>query len=524
MKRKILISLLTSSLLIFIPARVEDFWSSGVDKISSMLSLIEENYFDQVNQKELIFAIIRGMLQTLDPHSYFLEPENFSRLKEEHSGKYHGLGIMIQKQEDRLVVISPIEGGPAYRLGIQAGDVISHINGESTKPISSFEAMQKLRGPKGTSVTITIVREGLKEPFELTVEREEIPLYSVPYAFILEEGIGYISIRNFSSTTTHEFEEKMERLSGQGMRKLILDLRENGGGTFMQSLELADEFLPKGALLVSIKGRNPYYNREFKAVRGNQYEQIPLVILINRGSASAPEIFCGAIRDNDRGLIVGEESWGKGLVQTVFPLGEELGIALSTAEYFTPSGASIQRDYTNLDDYMLSRDVPEEKREVRYTLRGRKVLAQGGIFPDYQVSMSRTALTGMLLLRGAFFNYARKFSNHKTPLSEKLSIVSEPWKKIENFRERVLVGKGIPLDERVIEDFKLYLQEIKIEVDPREFEEAREEIKRELEREIHSSLFGLEEGIKVYRMSDPVVLKAIEVLPEAESLIHEKSS
>jgi len=521
MKRKLFIFFLLIFILVLLPARDEDIWSFSLKKISSIVSLIEENYFQDIEREKLIYSSVRGMLQTLDPHSYFLEPSHFSRLRESHTGKYYGLGILIQKQEDRLVVISPIEGGPAYRLGIQAGDVISHINGESTKPISSFDAMQKLRGPKGAKVNITIVREELDKPFDLTIVREEISLHSVPYAFILQDDIGYVFIRNFASTTTKEFEEKMKSLAKQGMKKLILDLRGNGGGTFIESIELSDEFLPKGALIVSIKGRNRYYNKEFRAVRNNQYENLPLVILIDRGSASAPEIVSGAVKDNDRGLIVGEDSWGKGLVQTVFPIAPDIAVALTTAKYFTPSGRSIQRDYSSFEDYIFKKDVPQEKREVKYTAKGRKVLGQGGISPDYEVKISSNRLISNLLFKGAFFSYARKFVNKKTYLSKDYIFPEKDQSSIKMGGKKKIVGYDFAIDSRVIEDFKAYLKGNKIQYDSSQFEEANQEIKRWLKREIFSLLWGIEDGIRVYRRGDPAVLKAIEVLPEAKKLISE---
>jgi len=524
MKKKIFLLFVLFLVIILLPASDEDIWNLSFKKMSSIVSLIEENYFRDIDQEKLAYSSIKGMLQTLDPHSYFLDPDHFSRMREEYEGKYHGLGIIIQKQEDRLVVISPIEGGPAYRLGIQAGDVISHINGESTKPISSFEAMQKLRGPEGTKVNITITRYGLEKPLEVTIVREEIPLHSVPYSFMLQDEIGYIFIRNFARTTTKEFEEKMESLVEQGMKKLILDLRLNGGGTFIQSIEISDEFLPRGDLVVSIKGRNKEYNKEFRAIRNNQYEEVPLVILINRSSASAPEIISGAIKDNDRGLIVGENSFGKGLVQTVHRLSPNAAVALTTAEYFTPSGRSIQRDYTNFEDWVLRKEVPEEKREVRYTSKGRKVLGQGGISPDYEVKSSIQTLTLDLLYKGAFFSYARKFAKKDTPLSKKFIFAQEKRKQIRDSGKKKIVGRDFVVDSQVIEDFKGYLRVNKIEYDAVRFEEAREEIKRELEREMFSSIWGIEEGMKVYRKSDPVVLKAIEIFPEALTLIEKEET
>jgi carboxyl-terminal processing protease len=519
MKRKIFLLFTLIFVLVLVPARNEDIWSIYFEKVSSIVSLIEENYFGDVDQEELAYSSIRGMLQTLDPHSYFLDPSHLSRLREEHVGKYHGLGIIIQKQEQRLVVISPIEGGPAYRLGIQAGDIISHINGESTKPITSYEAMLKLRGIKGTKVNITVVRGGMEKPFELTIVRAEIPLYSVPYSFMLQDEIGYIFIRNFGGTTTREFEEKMESLVKQGMKGLILDMRSNGGGTFIQSIEISDEFLSKGTPIVSMKGKNKEFNREFRALYDNQYEKIPLVILINRGTASAPEIVSGAIKDNDRGFIVGETSFGKGLVQTVHPLSMNAAVALTTAKYFTPSGRSIQRDYTHIEDYRFTGRIAEGEREVRYTSGGRKVLGQGGISPDYEVKFSFKTITAKLLIKGAFFSYAQKFTNKNTPLSKKISLPPKSQAQEKDSGRKKVIVRDFIVDSLVMKDFKNYLRVSKIDYDSGQFEEAKEEIKRELEREIFSSLWGIEEGVKVYRNSDPVVLKAIEVLPEASALI-----
>lgn len=502
MKKNIALAALIILLLANLAARDEDIWNQSLDKFSSLLDLIEKNYYREVEPDKLVFSSIRGMLETLDPHSYFLDPDSFTRMREEYTGKYYGLGIQIQKQEENLIVISPIEGTPASRLGILPGDIISHINGESTKPITSFDAMQKLRGPKGTSVTITIVREGRETPWDLTIEREEIPLRSVPYAFMLDEDTGYIFIRNFAETTTREFEEKMQALDTQGMKDLVLDLRGNTGGPFFQSIEISDEFLPKGDIIVSIKGRNRIYNREFRAQRDGQFEQVPLVVLINRGSASASEIVGGAIMDNDRGFLVGEDSWGKGLVQTVFPLGENLAVALTTAKYLTPSGRSIQRDYEHIEDYMLYKQAPEDSREVKYTAKGRKVLGQGGITPDFELAPTLSSLTAELMIKGAFFGYARKLAGGVTPLGK-----------------TVVIGRDFAVDSRVIEDFLAYLRANKIAFEEGKFKEAEGEIKRELEREIYSSALGIEEGWKAYRKTDAVVLKALEIMPEAAKFV-----
>jgi carboxyl-terminal processing protease len=503
MKKKLPLLLFSLLLLVPLAAQDEDIWNQAVDKFSSLLTLVEKNYYREVDPEKLVYSSIRGMLETLDPHSYFLDPDNLSRMREEYTGKYYGLGIQIQKYEDNIVVIAPIEGTPASRLGIQPGDIISTINGESTKPLTSFDAMQKLRGPKGTKVTITIVREGLASPLELTIERQEIPLRSVPYAFMLGAETGYIFIRNFAETTVEEFKEKMRMLAGQGMKSLILDLRRNTGGPFFQSVELADEFLPKGAVIVSIKGRNSRYDKEFKADRDDPYERLPLVVLIDRGTASASEIVAGAIMDNDRGYLVGEDSWGKGLVQTVFPLDSNLAVALTTAKYFTPSGRSIQRDYGHIEDYILLKKAPEEQREVRYTAKGRKVLGQGGISPDFKVAVTLKVATLELINKGAFFEYARKFAGRQTALA----------------KSSASPDKTFVVDDRVLADFRGYLEANKIALDETQLKEAEDEIRRELERAIFSSIWGIEEGIRVYQKSDAVVLKALEVMPEAAKFV-----
>ena len=521
MKRRIFLFFLLVLFLILLPARDEDVWSLYFKKVSSIVSIVEDNYFGEIDHEKLAFASIKGLLQTLDPHSHFLEPTNLARMREEYKGKFYGLGIQIQKQEDRLVVISPIEGTPAYRLGIQAGDIISQINGESTKPMTSLDAVQELRGPKGTKVNITIIREGLEKPLELTVIRGEVPLHSVPYAFVLQDGIGYIFIRNFAETTANEFREKMKSLTKQGMKKLVLDLRINSGGPLVQAIEVSDEFLPKGTLIVSIKGRRKDYDSQFRALRSNQYEDLPLVILINRGSASASEILAGAIKDNDRGLIVGENSWGKGLVQTVFPLKSNTAVALTTGKYLTPSGRSIQRDYTHLEAmfYLVGEDAPEEEREVRYTSGGRKVLGQGGISPDYEIKVSLSRFTSSLMFKGAFFSYAKKLIEHKTPLSKKYIFVGKDEEPPDIQEGKVVVHEDFFIDSDVLEDFKNHLRSSKIKFDPEKFAPAEDEIRRELRREIFSFLWGIEAGRKVYVKTDPVVLKAIEVLPQASELI-----
>jgi carboxyl-terminal processing protease len=316
----------------------------------------------------------------------------------------------------------------------------------------------------------------------------------------------------------------MDQLTREGMKKLILDLRQNGGGAFPQSLEIADEFLPKDSVIVSIRGRKELYNQEIAAIQRNRYEKIPLVILIDNGSASASEIVSGAMKDNDRALIVGTDSFGKGLVQTVFPLTSETAVSLTIAKYFTPSGRSIQKDYANIEDYILQGvrqplEVPEEEREVTYTAQGRKVFGQGGITPDYKVSYRNKDFTFFIQRSGAFFTYARKFVTKKTELSKLFILPDELDKKRRGAEGKKVLDEGFVVDQPVLEDFKSHLDDLGFSYKPEDFEDALDEIKREIKKEIFSSVWGVERGWKVNMEHDPVVLKAVEVLPESEALL-----
>ena len=520
--KKRLLPLILGALVLF-PAwsRDEDLWSAAESKARAIAGLLEQSYYKPLDEQTLAVASIKGTLDTLDPHSYFLDPSSFSRMREDYTGKYFGVGLQIQKQGDAIVVVAPIEGGPSYRLGVQPGDVVSQIDGESTGPISSYDAMQKLRGEKGTKVTITILREGEK-PFDLTIAREEIPLLSVPYAFMLDEGTGYVYVRNFGEETARELEDNLAKLAAQGMKSLVLDLRLNPGGALAASIDVSNLFLPKGSLIVSTKGRNPEFDREFRAGADGRYETLPLVILIDQGTASASEIVSGAVMDHDRGLIVGEDSWGKGLVQQVFGLAPNMAVALTVAKYMTPSGRFIQRDYSQLDEYLTSKKAPDTSREVRYTEHGRKVLGQGGITPDYAVDSTIKPVTGRLRMSGAFFAYARKLVQHQTDLGRKMIFPQDPKETGAAAAGKIQVGASFVVNADVVADFRKYLASRQISYDEPAFREADPEIRRELEREIAGAIWGVDAGVKAAREGDPVVRKAIEVMPEAARLLQMK--
>ena len=284
------------------------------------LDVIQRAYVDPISPDQLVYSSIKGMLHVLDPHSSFFDPKEFFRLREEQHSKYYGLGIRVRplgRDRGKVVIVEPPAiGSPAERKGLRAGDVISRIEGEPIDDWTSDEVVNHLRGPRGTTVSITVERPGLSDPLQFTIERDEIPLITVPYAFEIKPGVGYIKIDRFTESTSDELRSKLRQLEDDHISGLILDLRDNPGGLLNQAIEVADLFLPRGELIVSTKGRAEGSARAYRAP-GPEKVRLPVVVLINRHSASASEIVAGALQDHDRALIVGETSFGKGLVQSV---------------------------------------------------------------------------------------------------------------------------------------------------------------------------------------------------------------
>src|ERR1700756_5317631 len=343
----------------------------SLKQFTEVYETIEQNYADPVNADKAIYnGAIPGMLHALDPHSNFFDPKSYALLREEQRGKYYGVGMQVGPRNNKVIVIAPFVGTPAYRAGIHPGDIIIAVDGKATDNMSTSDVADLLKGPKGTTVRITILREGTDKPLEFSVVRDEIPRYSVDLHFLIRPGIGYMHVSGFQETTEHEVAQALEEMGD--LKGLILDLRQNPGGLLSEGVGVADKFLHKGAVIVSHHGRSSPEKR-YVAQHGNGGKEYPLVVLVNRGTASAAEIVAGAIQDHDRGLIAGETTFGKGLVQTVYPLSENTGLALTTAKYYTPSGRLIQRDYTgvSLYDYYYNHDdngnSNSANREVKMT-------------------------------------------------------------------------------------------------------------------------------------------------------------
>ncbi|TDI13978.1 MAG: S41 family peptidase [Acidobacteria bacterium] len=477
---------------------------------SQIIDVVETKYVDEVDSADLIHGAIRGMLRTLDPHSSFLDSRSYKEMREEQRGSFSGLGIVISLRGDErlLTVISPIAGTPADRAGIRAGDVIAEIEGDETLGMGIDDALVRLRGLKGTQVSIKIRREGEIELFPFTITRDDIPTNSIQYAYMLQPGVGYIRIKNFTQTTDRELREKLEQLSDEGMEKLLLDLRWNPGGLLDQAVKVSSEFLGKGDRVVFTHGRTPRSEEEHFASTEGAWGEMPMVVLINRGSASASEIVAGAIQDHDRGVVVGETSWGKGLVQTVYSLSQNSAVALTTARYYTPSGRLIQRDYKSLEDYFspvsddedpLASKDPESQLEVFYTDVGRKVFGGGGIRPDVIIKPEELPdLAETLERRSWFFEFARLYraAHQESP-------------DLEKFKVR----------PALVQEFRDFLTGTKeLEFTDEEFEESADYIRRALKAEILGNFHGLEVRNRVLAEGDRQIQEALKYFNEAKRM------
>jgi carboxyl-terminal processing protease len=328
---------------------------------TEVLSHIESNYVEETDPEKLIHGAIRGMLRTLDPHSSFMPPDVYREMQVETEGRFGGLGIEITIRDDILTVVAPIEGTPAYRAGIQAGDQIVKIEGESTKEVALIDAVKKLRGPEGTAVTISIFRKGFTEPKDFTLTRAVIQIKSVRWKK-LPDDIGYVKLRSFQKSTSDELEAALHDLEEQSIRALVLDLRNNPGGLLEQAIAVSDEFIEGGKLIVYTKGRLAGQNMKGYSKNDRAHLEFPMVILLNGGSASASEIVAGALQDMGRATVVGTQSFGKGSVQTIIPLSDGSGLRLTTAKYYTPSGREINGKGIT-PDIIVEEAKPQEQAE-----------------------------------------------------------------------------------------------------------------------------------------------------------------
>src|SRR5450432_1211831 len=482
--------------------------SQSLQQFTQVYDIVEQNYAEPVNPDKAIYnGAIPGMLHVLDPHSNFFDPKSYSLLREEQSGKYYGVGMQIAPRNNKIIVVAPFAGTPAYKAGLRPGDVIIAVDAKPTDNMSVSDVADLLKGPKGTNVHISILRESTEKPLEFNVIRDEIPRNSVDLKFMIRPGIGYMHVTAFSETTEQEVEDALQGFGE--LKGLVLDLRGNPGGLLNEGVGVADKFLKKGSTIVSHHGRSSP-EKVYRASHGNAGKDYPLVVLVNRGTASAAEIVSGAIQDHDRGLIVGEVTFGKGLVQTVYPLSENTGLALTTAKYYTPSGRLIQRDYNNVSlyDYYYSRSEDDNvntnantstatttSKEVKLTDSGRTMYGGGGITPDVKVATFKPShFEDSLLIKDAFFNFARHYLHGKH------------------------VDKNFEVTDAVMQDFRKFLDEQKVPYTEPELKEGNDWIRANVKSELFIAEFGQEEGLKIRAENDKQVLAALGQLTKAKEL------
>jgi len=476
----------------------------SVKGFTRVLSVVERNYADPVDVDKAIYdGAIPGMLRVLDPHSNFFDPRQYALFREEQQGKYYGVGMSVQARDNQTVVLSPFVGSPAYKAGIRPGDIIAKVDGKSCTGLTTTEVADMLKGAKGTTVHISLGREGWEKPIAVTVVRDEIPRPGVEYFTMVKPGIGYVRVSTFNETTDSDLIDALKQLDVSKLDGLIIDLRNNGGGLLNQAVGMADMFLDKNEIVVSHRGRNSS-ERRYYALRGNQGIEVPLIVLINGQSASASEIVSGAVQDHDRGLIVGETSFGKGLVQTQYPLSEDTALLLTTARYYTPSGRLIQRDYKNISlyDYHYN-PKPPRTPEVKLTDSGRQVFGQGGITPDDAVAAPKLDdFEQTLLRRGVFYPFPQGVGDFvRFYLAEKPDITKE-----------------FVADDAVMNQFRKYLDQQHVKFTEPDIQDNLVWLKWKIKREVFTTVFGLNDGYKVELQDDPQLQKAEELIPQAKAL------
>ncbi len=493
---------------LFGKSTISDDERALIERASRITTELLEWLPEDTLPSDVVYDGINGMLEVLDPHSNFLDPHSYQKMRERQEGSFFGVGIIISRRNSQLTVIAPMAGTPASQKGLRAGDVIVGVDGEDTTEISVDEVVDMIRGPEGTPVVLTIRRPGMAETFDVEIVRARIPTNSVRYAFMIRPDVGYIRLGEFSNTSNREVKEALAELEKEGMEKLIFDLRNNPGGSLDAAIGVSDVFLTKGQLIVSTKGRTKDSTTRIEAPGHGPGFQGPVVILVNEGSASASEIVAGAVQDHDRGIVLGDTTWGKGLVQTVFGV-RDGGLALTTARYYTPSGRCIQRDYESFIDYITHRngngdDV--EEREVYETDAGRTVLGGGGITPDVTVT-NRELSAPIVRLYGnsAFFRYGVELLKD-VPESDQQAF-GETFDPSHGALEGFL--QWVEHEEILNEEALHALQE-----DPL----AMGDISRALTIEILNATSGLESGYRHALEADDQFRQAIDHLEDAADL------
>ena len=480
----------------------EDAASQSLKTFSAIYDVVEKNFADEVKAEKSIYqGAIPAMLRTLDPHSNFFDPRAFQEMREGQKGEYFGVGMTVATRNGQTIVIAPFPGSPAAKAGLRPGDIIQMVNDKGTEGLSTTEVADLLRGQRGTKVQVKVSREGVDDPVVFNITRDAIPRFAVTGGFMVKPGIAFIRIENFSNeNTSQEMEDKFKKLGEKNLQGLVLDLRGNPGGLLNEGVAVAEHFLKKGDLIVFHHGRSSP-NKNYTARADGAGRNYPIVVLVDRYSASAAEIVSGALQDHDRAWILGENTFGKGLVQTVYPMGDNTALALTTAGYYTPSGRWIQRDYSNISflDYYSHTNLEEKNlQDVKTTDSGRTVYGGGGITPDEKWEAPKANPFQIAVRRkDAFFNFSAKYFGA---------------------RDTKLPAGWAP-DQAVMDQFQSFLKEKEVEFTPADFNANRDWLRSELKREMYVAAFSTDESQRVQFEQDPMVLKAVESMPKAKELL-----
>lgn len=496
---------------------------SGIYKFREVVTHIERNYVDDVNMDDLVESAITSMLEKLDPHTVYIPAEDAEIAKSQLEGEFEGIGIEFNILKDTIYVVAPISGGPSEKVGLLAGDKIIRINNEEVagKSITNRQVINLLRGKKGSEVQVDVKRKDMEEFLNFTIVRDKIPQHSVEVSYMVDSEIGYIKINRFAANTYDEFSFALQELKKQGMKKLILDLQGNPGGYMDRATNMVDEFLPADKLIVYTDGKKERYDSKIFATSKGSFEKEPLIVLIDEGSASASEIVAGALQDNDRALVVGRRSFGKGLVQMPIGLNDGSELRLTISRYYTPSGRSIQRPYTNgLSEYNEDRLDRFEHGEffhsdsikfndtlVYKTTKGRIVYGGGGIMPDYFVPLD-TMMSSEYFRNLFFSNTLNEFAlnyyeDHQTSLKEKT---------YEDFR------KNFRVDDQMLKNLVQYAEGAGIAFNKDEFYRSEDMIKVRIKALIARSVWQEEGFYPIINDYSDVFQSALGLFDEAKTM------
>lgn len=496
--------------------------SEGSKKVATTMAVIENFYVDKVDDAKLAEDAVKSLLEKLDPHSTYISADEVREMNEPLEGNFDGIGISFNMLTDTLYVIETIAGGPSEKVGLKAGDKIIYVNDSLIAGVkrSTKYVMSQLKGPKGTKVDVKVLRKGVSDLLDFRITRAKIPVYSIDASYMVDASTGYIRVIRFGATTSKEFREALLKLQKLGMKNLILDLEYNGGGYMDPAIDLADEFLDKGKLIVYTEGRRQS-KQEWRSTEKGLFEKGKLVILINEGSASASEILSGAVQDWDRGVIVGRRSFGKGLVQRPIPLPDESMIRLTVARYYTPTGRSIQKPYTNGDFKSYNMDVLERynKGEMMHAdsihfpdslkyktmVKQRIVYGGGGIMPDYFIPADTSSYTPL------FRNMVMRGVLNKVAYSE---IDNRRDEVLAKYPDKELFFKNFVVSDDLLSRVKEAIAEEKLEYKEDEFEKSKPNINLQLKALIARDVYDMETLVRILNEDSDAFKKAYEIIKD----------